>query len=63
MKIPDSVEKMVGKILKEIEVNGDRGIIKFCRQFDRFEAEDINGVRVTVKEIEFALLGVGKEVS
>ncbi|HEY4695822.1 MAG TPA: histidinol dehydrogenase [Candidatus Hydromicrobium sp.] len=61
LKIPDSVEKTVGKILKEIEVNGDRAIIKFCRQFDRFEAEDINGIRVTVKEIESALLGVGKE--
>lgn len=61
LKIPDSVEKTVGKILKEIEVNGDRAIIKFCRQFDCFEAEDINGIRVTVKEIESALLGVGKE--
>src|SRR3972149_7622167 len=61
LKIPDSVEKKVGKILKEIELNGDKAVVKFCRQFDRFKAEDISDIRVTPKEMESALPNVRKE--
>jgi histidinol dehydrogenase len=61
LKVPDSVEKVVSKILKEIESNGDRAILKFCRQFDLFDAKNINGIRVTDEEIKSALINVKKE--
>lgn len=60
LKIPGSVERAVSKILKEVEANGDRGVLKFCRQFDRFEAMDIKDVMVTGKEIEVAFKNVKK---
>ncbi len=61
LKIPDSVERVVEKILKEIEVNGDRAILKFCRQFDLFDAKNINDIRVTDKEIKSTSVNVRKE--
>lgn len=59
-KVSSSVEKAVDKILKEVEANGDRAILKFCRQFDRFDAKDINEVKVSEKEIEIAFKNVKK---
>lgn len=59
-KVSSSVEKAVDKILKEVEANGDRAILKFCRQFDRFDAKDINDVKVKSKEIELASKKVKK---
>ena len=59
-KVSSSVEKSVDKILKEVEVNGDGAILKFCRQFDRFDAKDINEVKVSEKEIEIAFRNVKK---
>ncbi|MDD5622190.1 MAG: histidinol dehydrogenase [Actinomycetota bacterium] len=61
LKIPDSVDKTVGKILKEIESDGDKAIVKFCRQFDRFQAGDIDDIKVKQKEIESAQADVEKE--
>ena len=59
-KVSSSVEKAVDKILKEVEANGDRAILKFCRQFDRFDTKDINEVKVSEKEIEIAFKNVKK---
>ncbi len=59
-KVSSSVEKAVDKILKEVEANGDRAILKFCRQFDRFDTKDINDVKVKSKEIELASKKVKK---
>src|SRR3989304_485409 len=61
LKIPDSVDKTVEKILKEIKANGDKAIVKFCRQFENYKAKDIDGIRVKAKEIQSAMAVVKKE--
>ncbi|OFW54609.1 MAG: histidinol dehydrogenase [Actinobacteria bacterium RBG_13_35_12] len=61
LKISSSTERAVDKILKEVKVNGDRAILKFCKQFDCFEVKDIDDIRVKDKEINFALTNVKKE--
>lgn len=61
LKVPDSVNKTVGKILKEVKSGGDKVIVKFCRQFDHFEARDIDDIKLKYKEIESAQADVEKE--
>jgi len=61
LKIPDSVDKKVEKILKEIKANGDKAVVKFCRQFDRYEVKSIDDIRVKAKEIESAMAAVKKD--
>ena len=61
LKIPDSVDKTVEKILKEIKANGDKAVVKFCRQFDRYEVKNIDDIRVKAKEIESAMAAVKKD--
>ncbi|MBE3092480.1 MAG: histidinol dehydrogenase [Chloroflexi bacterium] len=60
LKISSYVEKAVDRILKEVEANGDRAILKFCKKFDRFDAKDINNIKVKSKEIELASKKVKK---
>ncbi|MFZ3086247.1 MAG: histidinol dehydrogenase, partial [Candidatus Hydromicrobium sp.] len=60
LKISNSVEKAVDRILKEVEANGDRAILKFCKKFDRFDAKNINNINVKSKEIELASKKVKK---
>src|SRR4030066_2144845 len=61
LKIPDTVDKTVEKILKEIKANGDKAAVKFCRQFDHYEVKDIDDIRVKAKEIKSATAVVKSE--
>src|SRR4030066_1334679 len=61
LKISDTVDKTVEKILKEIKANGDKAGVKFCRQFDHYEVKNIDDTRVKAEEIKSAMTVVKKE--
>lgn len=58
LKIPDSVDKTVSKIINKVRSGGDRAVIDLCRQFDRFKAESIEDVKVKDGEIKSAFKDV-----
>jgi len=58
LKIPDSVDKTVSKIINKVRSGGDRAVIDLCRQFDRFKAESIEDVKVKDGEIKSAFRNV-----
>ncbi len=62
LKIPDYVEKTVGKILSKIKSGGDKALIEFCRQFDRLEAKSIDDVKVKDVEIKSAFRRVKRDI-
>lgn len=58
LKIPDSVDKTVSKIINKVRSGGDRAVIELCRQFDRFKAGSIEDVKVKDGEIKSAFRDV-----
>lgn len=58
LKIPDSVDKTVSKIINKVRSGGDRAVIDLCRQFDRFKDESIEDVKVKDGEIKSAFKDV-----
>ena len=58
LRIPDSVDKTVSKIINKVRSGGDRAVIELCRQFDRFKAESIEDVKVKDGEIKSAFKDV-----
>jgi len=58
LRIPDSVDKTVSKIINKVRSGGDRAVIDLCRQFDRFKAESIEDVKVKDGEIKSAFKDV-----
>lgn len=58
LRIPDSVDKTVSKIINKVRSGGDRTVIELCRQFDRFKAESIEDFKVKDGEIKSAFKDV-----
>jgi len=58
LKIPDSVDKTVSKIINKVRSGGDRAVIDLCRQFDRFKAESIEDIKVKDGEMKSAFRDV-----
>ena len=58
LRIPDSVDKTVSKIINKVRSGGDRAVIELCRQFDRFKAGSIEDVKVKDGEIKSAFRDV-----
>ena len=58
LRIPDSVDKTVSKIINKVRSGGDRAVIELCRQFDRFKAESIEDFKVKDGEIKSAFKDV-----
>ena len=58
LRIPDSVDKTVSKIINKVRSGGDRTVIELCRQFDRFKAESIEDFKVKDGEIKSAFRDV-----
>jgi len=58
LRIPDSVDKTVSKIINKVRSGGDRAVIDLCRQFDRFKDESIEDVKVKDGEIKSAFKDV-----
>jgi histidinol dehydrogenase len=61
-EIPPGVDRTVSSILKEVKRDGDRAVLKFCREFDYPEAVDIDDIRVKEEEIKSAALDVRKSL-
>jgi histidinol dehydrogenase len=59
-KISPAVDKTVSRILSEVKANGDKAILKFCKEFDCFEAKNINDIRVKEGEISSVAANVRK---
>ncbi|MDY0027790.1 MAG: histidinol dehydrogenase [Candidatus Humimicrobiaceae bacterium] len=58
--IPPEVEKTVSTILSEVRANGDKAVLKFCKEFDHFEAKNVDDIRIKDKEISYAAADVRK---
>lgn len=58
--INNDVTKTVEEILKDIKENGDEAIIKYAKQFDGFEINKIENIKVTKQELEVATKNVGE---
>jgi len=62
LKIPDSVEKTVGKIINKIKSDGDKALMEFCRQFDNMEIKSIDDIKVEDAEIKSAFIRVRRDM-
>ena len=62
LMVPDYVDKAVDNILNKVRSGGDRAVLNLCRQFDNFEAESIDDIKVKGKEIDSAFRDVKKNL-
>lgn len=59
--ISKQVSEAVDRIIDDVKKNGDKALMKYCRQFDGFMIEDPKELIVTKKEILEGVSEVGKD--
>jgi histidinol dehydrogenase len=52
LEIDSSVGGTVSKILGEIKVDGNKAVLKYCKEYDGLKAGSINEIKVSRKELE-----------
>ena len=52
LEIDSSIEGTVSKILGEIKVDGNKAVLKYCKEYDGLKAGSINEIKVSRKELE-----------
>ena len=52
LEIDSSIEETVNKILGEIKVDGNKAVLKYCKEYDGLKAGSVNKIKVSRKELE-----------
>lgn len=60
-QISQKVNEDVMKIIYDVEKNGDKALLKYCRQFDGFEVDNLQNLIVSKQEIMEGVSSVGKD--
>lgn len=59
-EINKEVNESVEKIVNNVKNNGDKALIKYAKQFDRYTINDMEEIKVTKEEIEQGAKAVGE---
>ena len=52
LEIDSSIEGTVSKILGEIKIDGNKAVLKYCKEYDGLKAGSIDKIKVSRKELE-----------